>query len=275
MIVLMVAAALKAVTGDYVESGIILLVVIINGIVGYWQERKAEESLDGLKQMMGQEAVVIVEGLQQTVAAESIVQGDLVSLKAGDVVPADMRLIENHGLVVEESILTGESEPVKKTEHVITENSIIGDQKNMVFSGTLVQSGSAIGVVVATGDETEIGKINQALQSVKSQETPLVKKMHQLNKQIFRGIVALILFLIFFTAFRYGLELNVLFSSVIALIVAMVPEGLPAVLTMILSMGVKEMADQQAIIMTMPSVETLGAMTVICSDKTGTLTKMK
>lgn len=133
MIVLMVAAALKAVTGDYVESGIILLVVIINGIVGYWQERKAEESLDGLKQMMGQEAVVIVEGLQQTVAAESIVQGDLVSLKAGDVVPADMRLIENHGLVVEESILTGESEPVKKTEHVITENSIIGDQKNMVF----------------------------------------------------------------------------------------------------------------------------------------------
>lgn len=273
MIVLMVAAALKAVTGDYVESGIILLVVIINGIVGYWQERKAEESLDGLKQMMGQEAVVIVEGLQQTVAAESIVQGDLVSLKAGDVVPADMRLIENHGLVVEESILTGESEPVKKTEHVITENSIIGDQKNMVFSGTLVQSGSAIGVVVATGDETEIGKINQALQSVKSQETPLVKKMHQLNKQIFRGIVALILFLIFFTAFRYGLELNVLFSSVIALIVAMVPEGLPAVLTMILSMGVKEMADQQAIIKTMPSVETLGAMTVICSDKTGTLTK--
>jgi calcium-translocating P-type ATPase len=273
MIVLMVAAVLKALTGDYVESGIILLVVIINGIVGYWQERKAEESLDGLKQMMGQEAVVLVSGLQQTVSAESLVQGDLVFLKAGDVVPADMRLIETHSLVVEESILTGESEPVKKTTKIITEESTIGDQKNMVFSGTLVQSGVAKGIVVATGDATEIGKINQALQSVEAQETPLVKKMHQLNKQIFRGIVVLILFLLFFTTFRYGLELNLLFSSVIALIVAMVPEGLPAVLTMILSMGVKEMADQQAIIKTMPSVETLGAMTVICSDKTGTLTK--
>lgn len=273
MIVLMVAAGLKALTGDYIESGIILLVVVINGVVGYWQERKAEESLDGLKQMMGQEASVLVEGTRQTIDAESIVKGDLVILKAGDVVPADMRLIETHSFVVEESMLTGESEPVKKTEAVISKNSIIGDQKNMAFSGTLVQSGAATGIVVATGDETEIGKINQALQTMTVQETPLVKKMHQLNKQIFRGIIALIIFLIFFTTFRYGMEMNLLFSSIIALIVSMVPEGLPAVLTMILSMGVKEMAEQQAIIKTMPSVETLGAMTVICSDKTGTLTK--
>ena len=273
MIVLMVAAGLKALTGDYVESGIILLVVIINGVVGYWQERKAEESLDGLKQMMGQEAVVLVEGARQTIDAEMVVKGDIIVLKAGDVVPADMRLIETHSFVVEESMLTGESEPVKKTAAVIAENSIIGDQKNMAFSGTLVQSGTAIGAVVAIGDDTEIGKINHSLQTMTAQETPLVKKIHQLNKQIFRGIIALIVFLIFFTTFRYGLEMDLLFSSIIALIVSMIPEGLPAVLTMILSMGVKEMAEQQAIIKTMPSVETLGAMTVICSDKTGTLTK--
>lgn len=143
----------------------------------------------------------------------------------------------------------------------------------MGFSGTLVQAGTAVGIVVETGDTTEIGKINQALQSVQKQTTPLVRKMHQLNKQIFRGILLLILFLLFFTTFRYGLEMNILFSAMIALIVAMIPEGLPAVLTMILSMGVKEMAQENAIIKGMPSVETLGAMTVICSDKTGTLTK--
>ena len=273
MIVLIAAALLKFATGELAEGGIIFLVVIINGFVGYWQERKAEESLDGLKQMMGQEATVLNEGQPLKLDSENLVKGDVVILKAGDVIPADLRLIEVHDLTVEESILTGESEAVEKTVAVISQNALAGDQLNMAFSGTLVQTGSAFGVVVETGDATEIGKINHALQSIQAQTTPLVKKMHQLNKQIFRGILALIVFLLFFTSFRYGMDWSLLFSASIALIVAMIPEGLPAVLTMILSMGVKEMADENAIIKAMPAVETLGSMTVICLDKTGTLTK--
>ncbi|MBO0452834.1 HAD-IC family P-type ATPase [Candidatus Enterococcus murrayae] len=273
MIVLIVAALLKFGTGEIAEGGIIFLVVIINGFVGYWQERKAEESLDGLKQMMGQEATVLNEGQPLKLASEELVRGDVVLLKAGDVIPADLRLIEVHDLTVEESILTGESEAVEKQVERISQEALAGDQLNMAFSGTLVQTGSARGIVVETGDATEIGKINHALQSIQGQTTPLVKKMHQLNKQIFRGILALIVFLLFFTSFRYGMDWSLMFSASIALIVAMIPEGLPAVLTMILSMGVKEMADENAIIKGMPAVETLGSMTVICSDKTGTLTK--
>lgn len=273
MVVLIVAALLKFVTGEMVEGSIIFLVVIVNGFVGYWQERKAEESLDGLKQMMGQEATVLNEGQALEVNSEELVRGDIVLLKAGDVIPADLRLIEVHDLTVEESILTGESEAVEKKVDAIAQEALAGDQLNMAFSGTLVQTGSARGVVIETGDATEIGKINHALQSIQSQTTPLVKKMHQLNKQIFRGILALIVFLLFFTSFRYGMDWSLMFSASIALIVAMIPEGLPAVLTMILSMGVKEMADENAIIKGMPAVETLGSMTVICSDKTGTLTK--
>ncbi len=228
MIVLILAAVLKFATGEWVEGGIIFLVVIVNGLVGYWQERKAEESLDGLKQMMGQEATVLNEGQPIKLDAEELVEGDVVLLKAGDVIPADLRLIEVHDLTVEESILTGESEAVEKIVASIEREALAGDQLNMAFSGTLVQTGSARGLVVETGDATEIGKINHALQVIQAQETPLVKKMHQLNKQIFRGILALILFLLFFTSFRYGMDWNLMFSASIALIVAMIPEGLPA-----------------------------------------------
>jgi magnesium-transporting ATPase (P-type) len=176
MLVLLAAAILKFTTGDVVEGSIIFFVVIINGFVSYWQERKAEESLDGLKQMMGQEAVVISAGQKIIVPVEEVVKGDLVALKAGDVVPADLRLLEVHDLFIEESILTGESEAVEKQMEEIAEEAGPADQKNMAFSGTLVQSGSAIGVAVETGDTTEIGKINHALQAVAKQTTPLVKK---------------------------------------------------------------------------------------------------
>lgn len=273
MIVLMIAALLKFFTGDIIGGSIILLVVVINGLISYWQERKAEDSLDGLRNMMGQESVVLSDGIQETIDAEQLVRGDIVILKAGDVVPADLRLIDTHDLTIEEAILTGESLAVEKQSATIEETSPTGDQVNMAFSGTLVQTGSAQGIVVEIGNQTEIGKINQALQSVKVQTTPLIKKMHQLNKYIFQGILALIVFLLFFSSLRYGLELNLMFSASVALIVSMIPEGLPAVLTMILSMGVKEMAKENAIIKGMPTIETLGSMTVICSDKTGTLTK--
>ncbi len=273
MMILLIASLLKFLTGDVIEGSIILAVVIVNSFVGYWQERKAEESLNGLKEMMGQEAVIFTEGIKELVEANELIVGDVIALKAGDVVPADIRLIEVHDFMVEEAALTGESEAIEKSSGTIKKTVATGDQVNMAFSGTFVQTGSAIGVVVATGNATEIGKINQALQTIEQQTTPLVRKIHQLNKQIFRGIVFLSLFLIFFTTFRYGMELTFLFSTIIALIVSMIPEGLPAVLTMILSLGVNEMAKEQAIIKGLPSVETLGSMTVICSDKTGTLTK--
>lgn len=273
MIVLIIASFLKFASSEYIEGSIILFVVIVNGLVSYWQERKAEESLNGLKQLMGQEAIVLSNGMQEKIPAKELVKGDVIVLRAGDVVPADIRLIEAHDLLVEESILTGESEASEKSHAVLTEEESIGDQKNMGFSGTLVQSGSAVGVVVETGNTTEIGKINQALQSVEQQTTPLIKKINRLNKQIFQGILCLSLFLVIFTTFRYGMDWHILLSATIALVVSMVPEGLPAVLTMILSVGVHEMAKEKAIIKGLPSVETLGSMTVICSDKTGTLTK--
>ncbi len=273
MIVLIIASFLKFASSEYIEGSIILFVVIVNGLVSYWQERKAEESLNGLKQLMGQEAIVLSNGMQEKIPAKELVKGDVIVLRAGDVVPADVRLIEVHDLLVEESILTGESEASEKNHSVLAAEESIGDQKNMAFSGTLVQSGSAVGVVVETGNTTEIGKINQALQSVEQQTTPLIKKINRLNKQIFQGILCLILFLVVFTTFRYGMDWHILLSAMIALVVSMVSEGLPAVLTMILSVGVHEMAKEKAIIKGLPSVETLGSMTVICSDKTGTLTK--
>ncbi|EOH93508.1 calcium-transporting ATPase [Enterococcus villorum] len=273
MIILIVASLLKFLTGEVVEGSIILAVVLVNCFVSYWQERKAEEALNGLENLLGQNAVIFTEGVKHSIPANELVLGDIVVLEAGDIVPADLRLVEVHDFMVEEAALTGESEAVEKSHEQLYTNLSLGDQRNMAFSGTLVQSGTALGVVVETGDTTEIGKINQALQSVQQQTTPLVKKINQLNKQIFRGILFLSLFLLFYTTFRYGLEVNFLFSTIIALIVSMIPEGLPAVLTMILSLGVKEMAKEQAIIKGLPSVETLGSMTVICSDKTGTLTK--
>lgn len=273
MVVLLVAAILKGITGDYVEMGIILAVVIINGIIGYLQERKAEASLNSLKQLLSPTATVFIDGHRKEVASEEIVTGDVLLLKSGDVLPADVRFVEAADLVIEEAVLTGESLPIKKTTAIVNEKAGLGDRRNIGYSGTQVQEGRGIGIVIATGDQTEIGKINQALQSVKPQTTPLIRKMNQLNQQIFKGLMLFIVFLIIFTSLRYGLEANLLLSAVIALIVAVVPEGLPAVLTMILSMGVKELSQQKAIVKSMPAVETLGAMTVICSDKTGTLTK--
>lgn len=273
MLVLVVAGVLKGLTGSFVEMWIIFAVVIINGLIGYAQERKAEESLNGLKQMMSSNAVILSENVTQVVEASSLIVGDIVVLKSGDVVPADLRMLETFDLVIEEAVLTGESLPVEKQTDSLAEDIPLGDRNNMAFSGTLVLAGSGVGVVTATAAETEVGKINQALQSVQQQTTPLVRKMNQLNHQIFKGLITFILFLVFYTIFRFGMDLNMLLASAIALIVAVVPEGLPAVLTMILSMGVKEMADEQAIIKSMPAVESLGSMTVICSDKTGTLTK--
>ncbi|MFL2134269.1 HAD-IC family P-type ATPase [Desemzia sp. FAM 24101] len=273
MIILIVAGILKGLTGSFVEMVIIFIVVLINGFIGYYQERKAAASLDGLKKMSSQESIILSGNQRKKVETETLVPGDIVLLQAGDIVPADIRLIEATNLLIEESALTGESLPIIKDNQVLAEDTPLGDQINMAFLGTLVQEGSGVGVVATTGDETQLGQINQALQTVEETTTPLVRKINQLNHQIFKGLIAFIIFLLFFATLRYGMDFNLLLAASISLIVAIIPEGLPAVLTMILSMGVKEMAEEKAIIKSMPAVETLGSITVICSDKTGTLTK--
>ncbi|MEI5991908.1 hypothetical protein A5881_003447 [Enterococcus termitis] len=271
--VLLVSAVLKGISGDFVDMAIILFVVIINAVIGYVQEAKATDSLESLSSMMSSEAVVLLDGEKETVKAESLVSGDIVYLSPGDIIPADLRLMEAYNLVIDEAILTGESTPVEKNTLTLDEDADLGDHTNMAYSGTLVNSGTGIGIVVQIGDQTEIGKINQHLKSVGSHETPLIKKMKQLNKQIFLFLMGLIVFLVLFSLFFRELSASELLSSMIALAVSAVPEGLPAVLSIILSVGVTRMARQHAIIKKMPAVETLGSMGVICSDKTGTLTK--
>ena len=273
MYVLIFAGILKAVTGSYVEMVIIYLVVIMNAVIGYSQEKRAQESLDGISKLLSLDAVIKEEGKRKKVETRTLVVGDYIYLKAGDVLPADVRLLEIHDLIIEESILTGESLPVEKHDLEDSEERLIGDQRNMAFSGTLVQSGSAEGIVVATGKNTEIGKINEELQTMSKQETPLIRKMNHLNKQIVRVIIASVIFLTFFSTFYYKMSYSAVISAIIALIISTVPEGLPAILSIILSLGVNRMADQNAVIKQLSAVETLGSMTVICSDKTGTLTK--
>lgn len=271
--VLIISAVLKGISGDFIDMSIILLVVIINSIIGYVQEAKASDSLKSLSSMMSTEAVILSEGEKQVVPAESLVKGDLVFLNPGDIVPADLRLLRAYNLVVEEAILTGESTPVEKQTASIKEEVELGDRTNTVYSGTLVSSGSGQGVVIGTGDQTELGKISQHLKNIGDTETPLIKKMKTLNKQIFYTLVVLIVGLVLFSLVFRDFTGNELLSAMIALAVSAVPEGLPAVLSIILSVGVSRMAHKQAIIKKMPAVETLGSMGVICSDKTGTLTK--
>lgn len=271
--VLIFSAVLKGISGDFIDMSIILLVVIINSIIGYLQEAKASDSLKSLNSMMSAQAIVAIEGEKTTVDSKSLVSGDIVFLNAGDIIPADLRIIEAYNFVVDEAILTGESLPVEKNAIVIEQDAGLGDRVNMVYSGTLVNSGSAKGVVVEIGDDTEIGKISQHLKSVEDSVTPLIKKMKQLNKQIFFVLTVLIIGLVLFSLIYRDMTASELMSSMIALAVSAVPEGLPAVLSIILSVGVTRMTKQHAIIKKMPAVETLGSMGVICSDKTGTLTK--
>lgn len=273
MYILMIAGILKGISGSYIEMIIIFLVVIINALIGYMQERKAKESLDSIQNFLQHKVVVMEDGKKKSINAKELVVGDCISIKAGDVLTADIRIIEAHNLTIEESILTGESLAIDKTADSCEGTLLIADQSNMGFSGTLVQSGSGVGIVVATGRDTEIGKINEELKSMSTQTTPLMKKMHKLNKQIINVIFATVIFLVFFSIFYHNMNISAVVAAVIALIISTVPEGLPAILSIILSLGVNRMAKQNAIIKQLSAVETLGSMNVICSDKTGTLTK--
>ncbi len=270
--VLLAAAVLTAIMGHWVDTLVILGVAVINALIGHIQESNAEKSLSSIRNMLASDARVIREGVHETIPTTEIVPGDIIVLRAGDRIPADMRVIEAHNLRVEEAILTGESTVVDKHIQPLTGELTLGDRTNLLFSGTTVSAGGGMGVVIATGQETELGHINQMMDGIEKHRTSLLVQMDKLGKAIFGLIMAMMAALFVFSLLLRDMPLGELLLSLISLAVAAVPEGLPAIISIILSLGVQAMARQRAIIRKLPTVETLGAMTVVCSDKTGTLT---
>ena len=270
--VLIVAAALTAVMGHWVDTAVILGVAVINALIGHIQENNAEKSLKSIRNMLSASAVVVRNGQHETVATTDLVVGDIVVLRAGDRIPADLRVMEAHNLRVEEAILTGESTVVDKTADALAGELPLGDRKNLLFSGTTISAGAGLGVVIATGEATELGHINQMMTGIEKHRTPLLVQMDKLGKAIFSLILAMMAGLFIFSLLLRDMPMSELLLSLISLAVAAVPEGLPAIISIILSLGVQTMARKRAIIRKLPTVETLGAMSVICSDKTGTLT---
>ena len=270
--VLLVAALLKLFMGHWVDMFVILGVAIINALIGHIQESNAEKSLQSIRNMLSSEAVVVRQGNHETIPTTALVPGDIVVIRAGDRIPADLRVIEAHNLRVEEAILTGESTVVEKNSDALSGELPLGDRYNLLYSGTTVSSGGGKGVVVATGGETELGHINQMMSDIEKHRTPLMVQMDKLGKTIFITILVMMVALFIFSLLFRDMPVSELVLSLISLAVAAVPEGLPAIISIILSLGVQAMARRKAIIRKLPTVETLGAMTVICSDKTGTLT---
>ncbi len=271
--ILIAAAVITALMDHWIDTWVILAVVLVNALIGFIQEGKAEKALESIKQMLSLEAVVMRGGEKRTIDAEELVPGDIVLLKSGDKIPADIRLVKSKDLRLEESPLTGESTSVDKTTEPADEDAIIGDQTSMAFSGTSVTYGKARGVVVFTGQDTEIGKINRMISEVQQITTPLLQQIEKFGKWL--SLIILTVSALFF-AFGYFIReypLSEIFLAVIGLIVAAIPEGLPAIMTITLAIGVQRMAGRNAIIRRLPSVETLGSVNVICSDKTGTLTR--
>jgi len=271
--VLIGAAVLTAFMEHWIDTGVILGVVIINAIVGYIQEDKAQKALDSIKNLLSLKASVMREGKKGSVPAETLVPGDIVLLKAGDKIPADMRIIDVSRFEVDESSLTGESVAVSKSISVVKPGTVLGERSSMAYAGTTVRTGSAKGVVTATAVDTEVGKINTMLSETKTTTTPLTRKINKLGKNLSFIILAFSVLLMIYAVFISGASLTDTVIAVIGLAVAAIPEGLPAVITITLAIGVQRMAKRNSIVRRLPSVETLGSVTVICSDKTGTLTK--
>jgi P-type Ca2+ transporter type 2C len=273
VIMLLVAAVISALLGDWVESAAIMAIVILNAALGVIQERRAEQALAALRKLASPDAHVIRDGSRQVIPAHQLVPGDVVLLEAGNYIPADVRLLEAINLRIEEAALTGESVPVQKDASLRLEQDIpLGDRKNTAFMGTLVNYGRGKGIVVSTGMYTQIGLIAEMLQSVEQEPTPLQRRLDQLGKTL--GIAALtICGLVFLLGWARGYEPLEMFMIAVGLAIAAVPEGLPAVVTISLALGMREMIKRHALIRRLSSVETLGSATVICSDKTGTLTQ--
>ena len=271
--VLLAAAIVTAGLNDWLETGVILAVVLINAIIGFVQEGKAEAALDALRSMLALQAVVLRDGQRVTISAEDLVPGDVVLIESGDRVPADMRLLEAHNLRAEEAALTGESVPVNKSRQPVGENASLGDRRSMLYAGTTVTSGAGHGVIVATGSTTEVGRIGEMVSKVIQLKTPFLTAIDNFSRVLAYAILGIGAVLFAFGYFFRGYTLDEIFLTVIGFAVAAIPEGLPAVITIILALGVQRMAQRRAIVRRLPAVETLGSVTVICSDKTGTLTK--
>ena len=272
-IVSFVIACVEGNPGEFFEPALILLIVILNAVMGMLQESKAEKALDALKSMSAPHARVLRDGTEQIIDAASLVPGDIIRLEAGDFVPADARLLHSAGLKSEESALTGESVPSEKdAQEPVAADAALGDRVNMVFSGCSVTYGMATAVVTATGMQTEMGKIAGLLSGEEETQTPLQKKLASLGKIL--GFVALgACAIIFVVGLLNGIDVLEIFMTSVSLAVSAIPEGLPAIVTIVLSIGVQRMVKKNAIIRRLPAVETLGSASVICSDKTGTLTQ--
>jgi len=273
IILLVVASIISAVLGEYVDAGVILAIVILNAVLGVVQESRAEEALAALKKMSAPDSQVMRNGKRMTVSSNNLVPGDIVFLEAGNFIPADIRLIESMNLRIDEAALTGESVSVQKHALAnVAEASGLGDRKSMVFRGTVVTYGRAKGVVAETGMNTELGKIAELLSAVENEQTPLQKALDKLGKTL--GWACLVVCaIVFTTGLLEGGDPLTLFMIAVSLAIAAVPEGLPAIVTISLALGMQEMIKRHALIRRLSSVETLGSTTVICSDKTGTLTQ--
>lgn len=273
VIVLIVAGVLTALLQHWIDTFVIFGVVIVNAIIGVIQEGKAEKAMDSIRNMLALKAAVIRNGKRRTLEGDSLVPGDIVLLEAGDKVPADLRLLRSHGLAIQESLLTGESLPVEKYTKAVSEDAGLGDRECLAFSGTSVTAGQGMGVVIATGATTEIGRIGGLLSDVQKLTTPLVEQMDVLAKWITGIILAIAVVLLLVGTWILEQPFTELFLAVVGLSVAAIPEGLPAVLTITLAVGVQSMAKRNAIVRVLPAIETLGSVSVICSDKTGTFTR--
>lgn len=273
LVYILIAATLVTFTlGEYVDAGVILFVVLINAVVGYIQEAKAIKAIEALAKTIATECSVLRGGERVMVDSKEIVPGDIVYLQSGDKAPADMRLFQSKELQMEEAALTGESVPVAKSIGELDANLPLGDRSNMAFASTLATYGSGIGIVTSTGDNTEVGRISELLESSVSLATPLTRKIRQFSR-ILLFVILILAALTFALGIIRGQDFIEMFMASVALAVAAIPEGLPAAITIMLAIGVNRMAQRNAIIRKLPAVEALGSTTVICSDKTGTLTQ--
>ena len=280
IIILLIAAIISFVVAivekepqEFIEPALILLIVIMNALIGVFQENKAEKALEALQNMSAPHARVLRDGQEKLINSHDVVPGDIIHLEAGDFVPADARLIKSVNLKSEESALTGESVPSEKDANaVVAENAAVGDRDNMVFSGCSITYGTATAIVTGTGMNTEMGKIAGLLAGEKETKTPLQAKLAKLGKYL--GLIALAAcVIIFIVGLIDGMEIMEVFMTAVSLAVSAIPEGLPAIVTIVLSIGVQRMVKKNAIIRRLPAVETLGSASIICSDKTGTLTQ--
>ena len=271
--VLLVAGAVTLALGGHVDSAVIFGVVLINALIGFIQEGKAERALDAVRSMLAAHATVLRDGERHQIDAAELVPGDIVLLESGDKVPADLRLLRTKNLRVIEAALTGESAPADKDSAAVAETASIGDRHSMCYCGTLVALGQARGIVVATGAGTEIGRIGTLVGEVTTLTTPLTRRLDQFARQITGFILVVAALTVLYGHFVAQMPMFDVFLSVVGLAVAAIPEGMPAVVTIVLAIGTRTMARKKAIVRRLPAVETLGSVTVICTDKTGTLTR--